>query len=187
MCSCAGGGGALCFLVPSSSSKLLVPFCNAASELNCLQLQSLLVWLCSPVRFNLVSRTGYRNLAYGRFVGFFWMEGRPYAGQLGIQKSLTYEYTDAPAVLRTRSPSALPVEDCGVFLRNHRDPVAVWQEILCLNQRLASDRAAAGLAEVSLAVLVVRRGADKSLAFRISSTTKRIFLEWVKEVRATKS
>jgi hypothetical protein len=38
----------------------------------------------------------------------------------------------------------------------------------------------------------LRRGADKSLAFRISSflicsTTKRIFLGWVKEVRTTKS
>jgi hypothetical protein len=38
----------------------------------------------------------------------------------------------------------------------------------------------------------IRRGADKSLAFTIScfplvSTTKRIFLGWVKEVRTTKS
>jgi hypothetical protein len=33
----------------------------------------------------------------------------------------------------------------------------------------------------------VRRGADKSLAFPICSTTKRIFLGWVKEVRTTKS
>jgi hypothetical protein len=30
-------------------------------------------------------------------------------------------------------------------------------------------------------------GADKSLAFPICSTTKRIFLGWVKEVRTTKS
>jgi hypothetical protein len=38
----------------------------------------------------------------------------------------------------------------------------------------------------------IRRGADKSLAvsisyFTICSTTKRIFLGWVKEVRKTKS
>jgi hypothetical protein len=38
----------------------------------------------------------------------------------------------------------------------------------------------------------IRRGADKSLAFPIfyfpfCSTNKRIFLEWVKEVRTTKS
>jgi hypothetical protein len=38
----------------------------------------------------------------------------------------------------------------------------------------------------------IRRGADKSLAFSISyfpicSTTKRIFLGWVKEVRTTKT
>jgi hypothetical protein len=38
----------------------------------------------------------------------------------------------------------------------------------------------------------IRRGADKFLAFPISylpicSTTERIFLEWVKEVRTTKS
>jgi hypothetical protein len=40
--------------------------------------------------------------------------------------------------------------------------------------------------------LYIRRGAEKSLAFRISyfpicSTTKRIFLGWIKEVRTTKS
>jgi hypothetical protein len=39
---------------------------------------------------------------------------------------------------------------------------------------------------------VIRRGADKSLVFPISyfpicSTTKRIFLGWLKEVRNTKS
>jgi hypothetical protein len=34
---------------------------------------------------------------------------------------------------------------------------------------------------------VIRRGADKSLAFPICSPTKRIFLGWVKEVRLTKS
>jgi hypothetical protein len=33
----------------------------------------------------------------------------------------------------------------------------------------------------------IRRGADKSLAFPICSTTKRIFLGWVEEVRTTKS
>jgi hypothetical protein len=33
----------------------------------------------------------------------------------------------------------------------------------------------------------IRRGAGKSLAFPICSTTKRIFLGWVKEVRTTKS
>jgi hypothetical protein len=33
----------------------------------------------------------------------------------------------------------------------------------------------------------VRRGADKSLAAHICSTTKRNFLGWVKEVRTTKS
>jgi hypothetical protein len=33
----------------------------------------------------------------------------------------------------------------------------------------------------------LRRGADKSLAFPIFSTTKRIFLGWVKEVRTAKS
>jgi hypothetical protein len=38
----------------------------------------------------------------------------------------------------------------------------------------------------------IRKGADKSLAFPISyfpicSTTKRIFLGWVEEVRTTKS
>jgi hypothetical protein len=38
----------------------------------------------------------------------------------------------------------------------------------------------------------IRKGDDKSLAFRFSyflicSTTKRIFLGWVKEVRTTKS
>jgi hypothetical protein len=33
----------------------------------------------------------------------------------------------------------------------------------------------------------LHRDADKSLAFPICSTAKRIFLEWVKEVRATKS
>jgi hypothetical protein len=36
-------------------------------------------------------------------------------------------------------------------------------------------------------IYVVRRGADKSLAFPVCSTTKRIFLGWVKEVRTTKS
>jgi hypothetical protein len=34
---------------------------------------------------------------------------------------------------------------------------------------------------------IIRRGADKSLAFPICSTTKRIFLGWIKEVRTTKS
>jgi hypothetical protein len=33
----------------------------------------------------------------------------------------------------------------------------------------------------------LRRGADKSLAFPICSTTKRILLGWVKKVRTTKS
>jgi hypothetical protein len=33
----------------------------------------------------------------------------------------------------------------------------------------------------------VLRGADKFLAFPLCSTTKRIFLGWVKEVRTTKS
>jgi hypothetical protein len=33
----------------------------------------------------------------------------------------------------------------------------------------------------------IRKGADKSLAFPIYSTTERIFLGWVKEVRTTKS
>jgi hypothetical protein len=33
----------------------------------------------------------------------------------------------------------------------------------------------------------VGKGADKSLAFPICSTTKRIFLGWVNEVRSTKS
>jgi hypothetical protein len=33
----------------------------------------------------------------------------------------------------------------------------------------------------------VRGGADKILAFPICSTTKRIFLGWVKEVRTKKS
>jgi hypothetical protein len=33
---------------------------------------------------------------------------------------------------------------------------------------------------------IICRGADKSLAFPICSTTKRIFLGWVKEVRTTK-
>jgi hypothetical protein len=33
----------------------------------------------------------------------------------------------------------------------------------------------------------VRRVADKSLAFPICSTTKRIFVGWVKEVGTTKS
>jgi hypothetical protein len=33
----------------------------------------------------------------------------------------------------------------------------------------------------------IRRGAEKSLAFPICSTTKIIFLGWVKEVRTTKS
>jgi hypothetical protein len=33
----------------------------------------------------------------------------------------------------------------------------------------------------------IRKGADKSLAFPICSTTKRIFLGWAKEVRTTKS
>jgi hypothetical protein len=33
----------------------------------------------------------------------------------------------------------------------------------------------------------MRTGADKSLAFPICSTTERIFLGWVKEVRTTKS
>jgi hypothetical protein len=32
----------------------------------------------------------------------------------------------------------------------------------------------------------INRGADKSLAFPVCSTTKRIFLGWVKEVRTTK-
>jgi hypothetical protein len=35
--------------------------------------------------------------------------------------------------------------------------------------------------------LNIRRGADKFLAFPICSTTKLIFLGWVKEVRTTKS
>jgi hypothetical protein len=35
--------------------------------------------------------------------------------------------------------------------------------------------------------IYLRRDADKSLAFPICSTTKRFFLEWVKEVRTTKS
>jgi hypothetical protein len=35
--------------------------------------------------------------------------------------------------------------------------------------------------------LDIRRGTDKSLAFPIFRTTKRIFLGWVKEVRTTKS
>jgi hypothetical protein len=33
----------------------------------------------------------------------------------------------------------------------------------------------------------IRKGADKFLAFPICSTTKRIFLGWVKEFRTTKS
>jgi hypothetical protein len=33
----------------------------------------------------------------------------------------------------------------------------------------------------------IRRGADKSLAFPICSTNKRIFLGWVKEIRTTKT
>jgi hypothetical protein len=33
----------------------------------------------------------------------------------------------------------------------------------------------------------VRRGVDKSLAFPVCSTIKKIFLGWVKEVRTTKS
>jgi hypothetical protein len=33
----------------------------------------------------------------------------------------------------------------------------------------------------------IHRGADTTLAFRICSTTKRIFLGWVKEVTTTKS
>jgi hypothetical protein len=33
----------------------------------------------------------------------------------------------------------------------------------------------------------IRSGADKSLAFPTFSTTKRIFLGWVKKVRTTKS
>jgi hypothetical protein len=33
----------------------------------------------------------------------------------------------------------------------------------------------------------IHRGADKSLAFPICSTTERIFLGWVKEVRTMKS
>jgi hypothetical protein len=33
----------------------------------------------------------------------------------------------------------------------------------------------------------IHRGADKSLAFPVCNTTKRIFLGWVKEVRTTKS
>jgi hypothetical protein len=36
-------------------------------------------------------------------------------------------------------------------------------------------------------IQVLRRAADKSLAFPICSTTKRIFLGWIKEVRTTKS
>jgi hypothetical protein len=39
---------------------------------------------------------------------------------------------------------------------------------------------------VAINFLGIRRGADKSLAFPICSTTKRIFLGWVKEVRTTK-
>jgi hypothetical protein len=35
--------------------------------------------------------------------------------------------------------------------------------------------------------MMIRKGADKSLAFPICSTTKRIFLGQVKEVRTTKS
>jgi hypothetical protein len=35
--------------------------------------------------------------------------------------------------------------------------------------------------------LLIDRGADKSLAFRICSTTKTNFLGWVKDVRTTKS
>jgi hypothetical protein len=33
----------------------------------------------------------------------------------------------------------------------------------------------------------LHRGADKSLTFRIYSTTERFFLAWVKKVRTTKS
>jgi hypothetical protein len=36
-------------------------------------------------------------------------------------------------------------------------------------------------------VLLLRRDSDKSLAFPICSTTTRIFLGWVKEVRTTES
>jgi hypothetical protein len=36
-------------------------------------------------------------------------------------------------------------------------------------------------------IAMVHICADKSLAFRICSTTKTIFLGWVKEVRTTKS
>jgi hypothetical protein len=39
----------------------------------------------------------------------------------------------------------------------------------------------------SVNLLCIRRGADKYSAFPICSTTKRIFLGWVKEVRTTKS
>jgi hypothetical protein len=35
----------------------------------------------------------------------------------------------------------------------------------------------------SAGVEIIRRGADKSLALPICSTTKRIFLGWVKEVK----
>jgi hypothetical protein len=38
-----------------------------------------------------------------------------------------------------------------------------------------------------VSIFMWRRGADKSLAFLLFSTTKRIFLGWVKEIRTTKS
>jgi hypothetical protein len=40
---------------------------------------------------------------------------------------------------------------------------------------------------VNLALIILHRGADKSLAFPACSTNKRTFLGWVKEVRTTKS
>jgi hypothetical protein len=41
--------------------------------------------------------------------------------------------------------------------------------------------------EVRMTRNVLRKGADKFLAFPICSTIKTIFLGWVKEVRTTKS
>jgi hypothetical protein len=78
------------------------------------------------------------------------------------------------------------------FVCNYFNDAVSNTNCIVLNDWMMSNELERLWKEARLVLFKVYRGADKSLAFPISyfpicSTTKRIFLGWVKEVRTMKS
>jgi hypothetical protein len=116
--------------------------------------------------------------------------------QIVLQRAGRTPWTGDPPVARPQpaqdninTEKNADIYPCLVSIRTHDSSVQQGENISCLDP--AATVIVIGILIVTK-VTIVRRGADKSLAFPIScfpicGTTKRIFLGWVKEVITTKS